>query len=273
MKITARTQICGIIGDPVDHSLSPVIHNTAFEALGLDFLYLAFPVKDIEAAIKGVRALGLRGINVTVPHKQAVIQFLDEVDDEAQAIGAVNTIVNERGKLKGYNTDAPGFMAALTKISRDIKVKHIVVLGAGGAARAALYRLVRAGARVTVLNRTREQAELLVKELGGEAGSIDSLTMAIANSDIVVNATSVGLHGVNESLVPKEILRKGLVVFDLVYHANGTQLIRDAMIAECVTIPGTELLLEQAYLAFKLFTGHDAPVEVMKGALEDTLKT
>ncbi|OGL79263.1 shikimate dehydrogenase [Candidatus Uhrbacteria bacterium RIFCSPHIGHO2_12_FULL_54_23] len=271
MKVTAHTQIFGIIGDPVDHSLSPLLHNAAFEALGLDYVFLAFPVQDVEAAVRGVRALGLRGVNVTVPHKQTVIPFLDEVEEEARTIGAVNTIVNEGGKLKGYNTDAPGFMTALTKKAGEVRGKRVIVLGAGGAARAAVYGLVRAGAQVVVFNRTREHAELLIKELGGKAEGIDTLAQAIASADIVVNATSVGLHGVHESPIPKDLLRKDLIVFDLVYYKGGTQLIKDAMVIGCTAIIGNELLLEQAFLAFKLFTELNAPVEVMRKAHEDNI--
>ena len=141
----------------------------------------------------------------------------------------------------------------------------------GGAARAAVYGLVRAGAQVVVFNRTRKHAELLIKELGGKAEGIDTLAQAIASADIVVNATSVGLHGVRESPIPKDLLRKGLIVFDLVYQAKGTQLIWDAIRTECVTIPGTEMLLEQAFLAFKLFTGRAAPVEMMRKTLESNV--
>lgn len=271
MKITATTKVCGIIGNPVEHSLSPLIQNTAFEALHLDYVYLAFPVQDVEAAIKGMRALGLRGINVTVPHKQAVIPFLDEMDNEAQTIGAVNTIVNEEGKLKGYNTDAPGFEAALTKVAGEVKGKNAIVLGAGGAARAVVYSLIQAGVHVTVLNRTREHAESLVKELGGKAYGVDAFSQVMGNVDIVVNATTVGLHGASESPVSKESLRKDLVVFDLVYDKEGTQLIKDAKAAGCIIVPGTELLIEQAVLSFKLFTGSNVPVEVMKKTLYEYL--
>ncbi|MEW6610705.1 MAG: shikimate dehydrogenase [Patescibacteria group bacterium] len=272
MNVTATTQICGIIGDPVDHSLSPVIHNAAFEALGLDFIYAAFPVKDAEAAVQGIRALGLRGVNVTVPHKQTVILFLDEVDGEARAIGAVNTIINEQGRLKGYNTDVIGFITALNKVVHEVKGKRVVVLGSGGAARAVVYGLVKEGAHVTVLNRTIAHAESLVRELGGAVGGMDRLPQSIAQADVLVHATTLGLHHRDPSLVPKELLRKGLVVFDVVYNIEGTQLIRDARVAECIPIPGTEMLLEQAYCSFSLFTGHTAPVEAMKKVINDEIR-
>jgi shikimate dehydrogenase len=183
----------------------------------------------------------------------------------------VNTIVNEQGRLKGYNTDGLGFMTALTKVAGDVKEKRVVVLGAGGAARAVVYSLVRAGAEVTVLNRTLAHAESLVQDLGGEARGIDKLPQFFAQADILVYTTSVGLHGVNESPIPKELLRKGLVVFDLVYDVRGTQLLKDAQAAGCIRIPGTEMLFEQAIHVFKLYTGHDAPVGVMREALEEKL--
>ncbi|MFA4872615.1 MAG: shikimate dehydrogenase [Patescibacteria group bacterium] len=274
MHITAKTKVCGIIGDPVDHSLSPVIHNAAFEALGLDFIYAAFPVKDVEAAVKGMRSLGVRGLNVTVPHKQTVIPFLDALDDHARSIGAVNTIVNEEGRLKGYNTDAPGFMSTLRHAIGEVKGEHIVVLGAGGAARAIVYALLQADAYVSILNRTADKAQALAREFGAHAaGSLDDLSSFIAATDILVNATSIGLpHGVQGSPVRKELLRKGLVVYDIVYSAKSTPLTKLAREAGCFVIPGTEMLLETAILSFTLFTGCDAPVKVMKMTLNEITK-
>ena len=274
MRITAKTKVCGIIGDPVDHSLSPVIQNAAFEALRLNFVYAAFPAKDVEAAVKGMRSLGLRGLNVTVPHKQTVIPFLDALDDHARLIGAVNTIVNEGGKLKGYNTDAPGFMTALRHAVGEVKGKRIVVLGAGGAARAIVYALTQADARVSILNRSADKAKALASEFGAHsAGSLDDLSSLIAATDILVNATSIGLpHGIQESPVRKELLRKGLVVYDIVYSAKSTPLTELARKTGCFVIPGTEMLLETAILSFTLFTGRDASVEAMRRALEEDLK-
>ncbi len=274
MRITANTKVCGIIGDPVDHSFSPVIQNTAFEAFGLDFIYAAFPVKDVEAAVKGMRSLGVRGLNVTVPHKQTVIPFLDALDDHARSIGAVNTIVNEEGRLKGYNTDAPGFMAALRQAIGEVKGKRIVVLGAGGAARAIVYALLQADAHVSILNRTADKAQALVREFGAHAaGSLNDLSSLITTTDILVNATSIGLpHGVQESPVRKELLRNGLVVYDIVYSVKSTPLTKLAREAGCLVIPGTEMLLETAIVSFTLFTGRDAPVEAMRKALEENFK-
>lgn len=270
MKINGTTRVFGLIGDPVDHSLFPVMQNAAFEALGLDCVYTAFPVKDVEAAMKGVRGLGLGGINVTVPHKQAVMPYIDVFDETAQRIGAVNTVVSKEEKLVGYNTDAPAFMNALVKAAGDVKGKRITVLGAGGAARAVVYELARTGAHVSILNRSIDRAEALALEFGGQAaGSLDDVPDVIGQTEVLINATSMGLpHGATESPVPRELLRKDLVVYDLVYSAKSTPLTDSAREAGCTVIAGTEMLLENAILVFKLFTGRDAPVEVMREALK-----
>ncbi len=270
MKISGATRIFGLIGDPVDHSLFPAIQNAAFEALGLDFIYTAFPVKDVEAAIKGTRGLGLRGINVTVPHKETVLPYLDAIDETARVIGAVNTIVNEEGRLKGFNTDAVAFLNALTRVVGDVKGRRVIVLGAGGVARAVVYELMRAGAHTTILNRSVDKARALAQEFGAESvGPLSDLSDYIGRAEIVINATSMGLpHGVIKSPVPKNFLREGLIVYDLVYSAQSTLLTDSAREAGCTVIPGTEMLLENAILVFKLFTGCDAPVEVMRKAIE-----
>jgi len=274
MKISGTTRVFGLIGDPVDHSLFPVMQNAAFEVLDLDYVYAAFPVKDVEAAMKGVRGLGLRGINVTVPHKQAAMPYIDILDETARRIGAVNTIVSKEKKLMGYNTDAPAFMNALIRAAGDMKGRRVTVLGAGGAARAVVYELARAGANISILNRSVDRAEALAHEFGGQAtGSLDDVPDVIGQTEVLVNATSMGLpHGVTESPVPKKLLRKGLVVYDLVYSAQSTPLTDIAREAGCIVIAGTEMLLENAMLVFKLFTGYDAPIEVMKCVLAKSLK-
>jgi len=261
--------VCASIGDPIRHSLSPRIHNAAYEALGLNFAYAAFGVTDVPRAIDGIRGLGIRGVNVTMPHKQAVIPFLDELEERARAIGAVNTIVNDEGRLKGYNTDAPGFMAALKQTLNIAQGRRAIVLGAGGAARAIVYELVQAGARVTIFNRTLERAEELAKSFGASVSTWDELEQHAAETDIVVNATSIGFGGDNdEPPVPVPVLRKETVVCDVVYLVRGTQLIIDAKAHGCAVVPGTEMFLHQAAFAFKQFTGYDAPIEVMRKALE-----
>jgi len=279
--ITGKTQICGVIGDPIAHTMSPAIHNAAFSELGLNYVYLPFHVEpdSLEVAIKGMRALNIKGLNVTIPHKVSVIPFLDELDDLTQKIGAVNTIVNSNGKLKGYNTDATGFLQTLADNNIDIKGKRLVVLGAGGASRAISMSLAEKGASITILNRLLEldwalelashisnlfEIEVKALELTG-----NNLRNALAEADILVNTTSVGMHPYTASSpVDADLLRPDLVVFDAVYNPVKTRLLADAEAAGARTISGIDMLVWQGAHAFEKWTGQKAPVEVMKQQLE-----
>ena len=278
--INATTRLCGVIGDPVSHTLSPAMHNAAMASLGLDYAYLAFQVKSAElfAAIQGIKALGLRGLNVTIPHKVAVIQFLDELDPMAADIGAVNTIVNDKGRLKGYNTDASGFLQSLRAAGFNPQGKRIVLLGAGGAARAIGFSLAQSGSYITVLNREieLEQAVLLAQNLSRVAKSkvsafaLDAanLKVALRGADLLVNATSVGMApGVGETPVPAGLLQSELTVFDVVYAPLETRLLREAAAKGCRVISGLEMLVRQGGLALELWTGKEAPLDVMREAL------
>jgi shikimate dehydrogenase len=278
-EITGKTRVCGLIGDPVEHSISPAIHNAAFHASGLDYIYIPFHVKpkDLKKAIDGMRALHIRGLNVTIPHKVAVIPFLDRLDVLADRIGAVNTIVNDNGVLTGFNTDAMGFLKAL--VERDIEPtgKKVLLLGAGGAARAIGFILAEERAHLTILNRKQELSwakdladclsqNYTVKVSAGELNR-KNLLEAIANADILVNATSVGMSpNVSQSPVPADLLCSNLVVFDIVYNPYQTQLLREAKEAGAQTISGLEMLVWQGALAFEKFTGKQAPVELMREA-------
>ncbi len=277
MIMSSVTQLCGLIGDPVEHSLSPPMHNVAFRALRLDYVYLPFRVKkaELSQAIGGMRALNIRGLNVTVPHKVAVIPFLDNLDPLAKKIGAVNTIDNKDGVLTGYNTDGAGFLQALRQRGIEPQGKNVVVLGAGGAARAISFALADSGARITILNRREEfnWAEELASQLSPvSANKVKALELkgvnlaqALDKADIMVNATSVGMSpDIEETPLDSAWLRPDLIVYDIVYNPMKTRLLREAESAGAKTISGVDMLVRQGALAFEKWTGHQAPIELMK---------
>lgn len=275
MKINGKTRVCAIIGDPVEHSLSPVMHNAAFKELGLNIVYVAFNVtkNGLADAISGARSLGLLGLNVTMPHKNAVISYLDETDSAAKAIGAVNTILNERGKLFGYNTDGKGAMIALQENRVDPEEKKILLLGAGGAAKAIAFQAAQETDELGILNRTenkaKQLAELINKTFGtkvtGRTLSAEVLKEELETTDILVNATSVGMSpDVNASPVPADLLHSGLCVMDIVYNPLETKLLKDAKIVGAKVVSGLEMLLYQGAVAFEIWTNCPAPVDVMK---------
>ncbi|MDD5039458.1 MAG: shikimate dehydrogenase [Dehalococcoidales bacterium] len=280
--ISGKTTICGIIGDPVEHSMSPVMHNAAFRETDIDYLYVPFRVKkeELGKAIEGMKALNIKGLNVTIPHKVAVLQFLNEVDSLAQKIGAVNTIVNDDGVLTGYNTDATGFLQALVEKEIEPKDKKIVILGAGGASRAVSFILASRGAHLVILNRLLELdwAKDLAQRISQnfnhevEAGELNRANLAkvLSNCDILVNTTSVGMSPrVDETPVDADLLRPGLVVFDIVYNPINTRLLREAGKAGAQAISGVDMLVWQGASAFEKWTGQKAPIAVMK---KETIK-
>ena len=280
MDIDARTQFCGVIGNPVGHSLSPAIHNAAFRKLGLNFVYLAWQVEAIGEAIKGLRALGnFRGASVTIPHKVAAIPFLDYVETTAKKIGAINTIVAEKGELTGYNTDATGALRALKEGEVELTGKRIVVLGSGGAARAIAFALaVESGAeqltllgiddreRTSLAQEIRTQAALTVEDL-----HLDETTLrrVLPEAHVVIHCTPVGMSPkADTTSVPASLLHAGLSVMDIVYNPLETRLLKDAKRAGCKRIPGLEMFLNQAVAQFELWTNQPAPVDVMRTVLE-----
>src|SRR3989344_9576570 len=205
MQLNARTTLCCVIGNPVEHSLSPTIHNAGYEAMGLNYAYFAFRVNNLQDAIMGVRALGIKGVSVTAPHKLTAMQFLDRIDDRAENIGAVNSILNQDGELIGYNTDCEGAIKALEE-KTTLSGKKVVLLGAGGAARAIAFGLREKNADVLILNRTPEKAAGLAKVTNARFGDL-SILDEIKTSDILINATSADISsGDNERLIPKEML-------------------------------------------------------------------
>lgn len=280
MEINAQTKLCGVLGNPVEHSLSPAIHNAAFQKLGLNFVYLAFRVEDLAGAIRGIRALGnVRGFSVTIPHKVAVIPYLDEVETTAKHIGSVNTIVVENGKLIGYNTDASGALRALRDAGVSLKGQKVLMLGSGGAARAIAFALgTDAGvAALKILGIDEQERRGLVKDLQAKTSlhvedgliSEEALRMNLKDSQILLHCTPVGMHPkVNETCVPGSLLNPSLTVMDIVYNPLETRLLREAKAAGCQTIRGLEMFLNQAIAQFELWTGRPAPADVMRTVLE-----
>jgi len=272
---TGRTKVCGIIGDPIEHTMSPVMHNAAFKNRGVDYVYLAFWVKkeELGKAIEGMRALDIRGLNITIPHKVTVIPFLDELDPLADKIGAVNTIVNDNGVLRGYNTDATGFLHALRERGVEPEGKSVVILGAGGASRAISFILAERGSSLVILNRTWDKAKICADRISEtfqrKATALklnrENLAAALSQADILVNATSIGMSpNINETPVTSNLLKSGLVVFDIVYNPIKTRLRREAEAAGATVISGLDMLVWQGALAFEKWTGLKAPVELMR---------
>ena len=281
MGIKATTQIYGIFGHPVSQSLSPAMHNAAFTHLELDCVYLAFDVdpRNVAQAVSSIRVLGLCGINVTIPHKQSVMAGLDEIAPEASMVGAVNTIVNEDGRLKGYNTDVSGVLRALDyELEFAPRDKNVFIVGAGGASRAIIVAMCTGGARnVAVVNRTYLKAQKLSEEFSPQFGSVefssaplgdaDRVAELIAQADIVINCSSAGMGDIEPLCLPLDLLGKDCVVYDLVYKPPVTPLVRDSRALGLKAESGLGMLLYQGVDAFEIWTGEDAPVEVMREAL------
>ncbi|TKB63874.1 MAG: shikimate dehydrogenase [Nitrospira sp.] len=280
MDIDTRTQFCGVIGNPVGHSLSPAIHNAAFHTLRLNFVYLAWQVEAIGEAIKGLRALGnFRGASVTIPHKVAAIPFLDRVEQTAQRIGAINTIVAEKDELTGYNTDATGALRALKMGGVALTGKRIVVLGSGGAARAIAFALAaESGAeKLTLLGIEDVERTRLAQDIRSttvvtvEDSYLDESTLrrVLPAAHILIHCTPVGMSPkVEATCVPASLLHPDLAVMDIVYNPLETRLLKDAKHVGCKTIPGLEMFLNQAVAQFELWTNQPAPVDVMRQVLE-----
>ena len=283
MKVSGNTQIFGIMGCPIEHTLSPVMHNAAFEALGLPAVYVPFLVKpeDLGKATMALRALNVSAVNVTLPHKGAIIEFLDDLDPIAKQVGAVNTIIQRNRKLYGYNTDVPGFTLSLQKDGHMApEGKKAVLLGAGGAASAVAIALAQAGVRrLVIANRSKNRAEVLAKRV---KKFFDRETLAVAldearalywlirESDLLVNATSVGLEKKDRLKLNPNSLHPKLFVFDLVY--NETALLKMARRRGCKTLDGVGMLVSQGARSFELFTQKRAPFRVMKDAVEQAIQ-
>lgn len=281
--ITTTTGLCAVIGNPVGHSLSPAIHNAAFDALNLDFVYLAFRVEDLPNALAGMRALpNFRGMSVTIPHKIEAMRYVDEVAEVDRSIGSINTIINDNGRLRGFGTDGPGALKALVDGGVELAGKSVLMLGAGGAARAIAFTLARSAglARLILLDINEGMLQGLAADLReGTAARIEAegltdgaLERAMAHADVIINCTPIGMHpNVDASLVPAGLFRPGQAVFDIVYTPLETRLLADARACGLRVISGVEMFINQAVLQFREFTGVDAPVEVMRRVVMEKL--
>jgi shikimate dehydrogenase len=274
MNITGKTRVTGLFGYPVEHTLSPAMHNAAFDHIGLDFRYLPFLVHpdSLREALDAVRALNLAGVNITVPHKEKVIPMLDEVDGEASFIGAVNTVVNSGGKLTGYNTDGRGFMRSLAERDITVQDRRILIAGAGGASRAVSYYLSEKAAEVRIFDPDRPKLNKLVSELSKIRTnvSIAETPAGAGGFDILINATPLGLKNNDPLPFDVSVLSPQQVVCDLIYRK--TALIDSASKKGCRTVDGLGMLLWQGILAFELWTNAEPPVEVMRKALLQAMR-
>lgn len=267
--IDAKTELYGVIGNPVRHSLSPIVHNGAFRRMGLNAVYLAFEVKYLKEGIDGIRGLGIRGVSVTLPFKTQVIPLLDEVEGLAGKIKAVNTVVNERGKLIGYNTDRHGAIEALEE-KVDLKGKSVTLLGAGGAARAIGFGLKERGGHIIIANRSQDKGEALAKDLGCHYRPLSSIEEL--DGDVVINSTSAGMFPHEGSPLAKEVLKKGMTVMDIVYRPLQTKLLRDAVERDCSIINGLEMLAYQGAAQLEIWTGKATEIEPIKKDLRQVLE-
>lgn len=278
MEIKGSTNVVGLIGHPVEHSFSPPMHNAAFESLNMNYVYTAFDVDpaDLRQAISGADALNIRGFNVTIPHKIEVMKYLNEIDEIASLIGAVNTI--DFKDLKGYNTDGIGAVKAIGEVTK-IKNRNVVIAGAGGASRAISFYIAKYGAdSLTILNRNVEKAQRLAGDVSS-SGLIDDVksdsisNMDLDDADILINTTPVGMHP-NIDDTPVALagdMHENLVVFDAVYNPNETGLLKQAINAGAKPVYGIRMLLYQGAESFEIWTGRKAPVDVMEDALKRTL--
>jgi shikimate dehydrogenase len=280
MNIKGSTNIVGLIGHPVEHSFSPPMHNAAFRELGMDYAYVAFDVNpdNLKSAIEGAKSLDIRGFNVTIPHKIEVMKYLDEIDEVAALIGAVNTI--DFKDMKGYNTDGIGAVRAIEEVT-SIKDKNVVIAGAGGASRAISFYIAKYGAnKLTILNRNVEKAQKLAGDVldsnlisNVEADSISQISSHLNGADILINTTPIGMYpNVNdEPVASADDMHEELVVFDAVYNPNETVLLKEAIKAGAKPVYGIKMLLYQGAESFRIWTGNDAPVDVMEDALRKTI--
>jgi len=283
-RIDASFKVCALLGFPAHHSMGPAIHNTAFEELGLPFVYVAHDVapNDLAAAIVGVRALGYRGLSITMPHKVAALSLVDEVDATARAIGCINTVVNDGGRLLGYNSDGRGALDALARAGIPTSGRRILVLGSGGAARAVAMTVALHGqpAALEILGVVDDEIARLGRDITANAGiealarKLDDATLvpAIERAEVLLHCTPVGMTpDVERSLVPRGLLRPDLAVFDAVYNPRRTLLLKEAAAAGCRVVEGMEMFLGQAMVQFELWTGKPAPLEAMRRVIEARL--
>lgn len=276
--IKGSTRLMGLLGNPVKHSKSPYMHNLSFEKLGLDYVYMAFEIQDnlIGKSVDAMKILNAKGFNVTMPHKQRIMDFLDEISEDAKIIGSVNTVVNNNGHLIGYNTDGRGLIKALEKEGQGFKGEKIIIIGAGGASRSISIQLAFEGAReVVIFNRTIKKAQEISATINKEISKSTSralkldeklLEKELKDAKILINATSIGMKDtIDKSVITNpNILHKDLFVADIIYDPLKTKFLSQAELVGCRTMNGISMLLYQGALAFKMWTGKDMPIEDVK---------
>ncbi|MHA2185937.1 MAG: shikimate dehydrogenase [Promethearchaeota archaeon] len=274
-RLTSKTKIFCVIGYPIEHSMSPIMWNPALKELNLDFIYVAFSVhpKNLEKAIEGMKVMGIKGMNVTLPYKQEIMKYIDEIDPIAQKIGAVNTIKNDEGILKAKNTDAGGAKKSLLENGCEVEGKNVLILGSGGVARSITYILAEDANKIVVTDLIEEKALLIANEIKelmgvnieGKISSEKNIEIAIKNSDILINATPVGMSpNVDATPVSMDLLHPDLFVFDVVYNPLTTRLMREAARVGCKTLGGLDMLINQGVLAFEWWTNKKPNKELMK---------
>jgi shikimate dehydrogenase len=285
ISISTSTQVCAIIGNPVAHSLSPAIHNAAFDALDLDFVYVAFKVEDARDALTGMRALeNFRGMSVTIPHKVEIMKYMDEISDLDRHIGSINTVIHEGGRLWGLGTDGPGALKAIRDAGVELDDKTVLMLGSGGATRAIAFTLAQnAGLkRIVLLDIDEAMLKRLSSDLevgtgtpiGSDLFTESSLGENMQDADLIIHCTPVGMQP-NEasSLIPAEMFRPEQVVFDVVYTPMKTKLLAEAEAQGLKIISGVDMFINQAVLQFERFTGIDAPEDVMRQVVMEHLES
>jgi shikimate dehydrogenase len=264
-------RVFGIFGDPIGHSLSPAMNNAALAALGIEACYHAFrvPPQRLKEAIFGAEAMGFGGLNLTIPLKEIALEII-EADDLARAIGAVNTVSFD-GKARGHNTDGKGALLSLQEVGFRPRGSKVVLIGAGGAARAIAYTLAGEGAEISIANRNLLRGEELAESIGGSAFGLKDLKMLIPGADVVINATSVGMKEGDPRLFPGHLLKRGQVVFDIIYTRE-TELLKDATAAGAVALDGVMMLVYQGAISLQIWTGREAPISVMERAVRASLR-
>lgn len=284
MKIDTNTKLVGLLGYPLGHSFSPLMQNAAFENCSLNNIYIPIEVndRDLGTVVKGIEKMNFIGFNVTIPHKIEIIKYLDEIDEYADMIGAVNTVVIKNGRLKGYNTDGRGFLKSFEEnTSTTVKGKNVFILGAGGASRAISMTLAMNNAKkIYICNRTYEKAVNLSNDIKSKAGSLseavpmecDEMKRAIADSHVLINATSIGMYpNIQDSPLDKSLLNRNLIVCDAVYNPRKTRLLQYAEELGCKIVPGIYMLVYQGVESFELWTDIKAPVDIMFNAVKQSL--
>jgi len=273
-NISGTTSIIGFFGETYRTSKMYGMYNAAFAALGLDYVYVPFIVDDLEKAVQGIRHLGIKAVGVTIPYKIAIMPYLDALDDDARRIGAVNAVINANGKLLGVNTDGRGALKALQEVTGpSVARRKVVVLGAGGSARAIAFAAADAKAHLVIVNRTEHTAAELAKAVGCAYETLERIEWAVKDADIVINATSVGMvPRMDASLVSKQLLAPCMVVMDFVSNPKETKLLREAREQRCEVVHGDRMLFWQGVLKFQAYTGVEPPLEVMERALNNSFR-